>query len=93
MQRHLGDIFDGFVTGVTSFGLFVELPDYGVSGLVHVTAMPNDYYQFDPVSHSLTGKRRGVRLRLADRVRVEITAVSLEERKIDMRLVEGGKRP
>ena len=93
MQRHLGDIFEGIVTGVTSFGLFVELPDYGVSGLVHVTAMPNDYYQFDPVSHSLTGKRRGVRLRLADRVRVEITAVSLEERKIDMRLVEGGQRP
>ncbi len=93
MQRHLGEIFEGIVTGVTSFGLFVELPDYGVSGLVHVTAMPNDYYHFDPVSHSLTGKRRGTRLRLADRVRVELTAVSLEDRKIDLRLVEGGSRP
>ncbi len=88
MQRHIGDIFNGIVTGVTSFGLFVELPEFGVSGLVHVTAMPNDYYNFDPVSHSLTGKRRGIRLRLADRVKVEVAAVNLEERKIDLRLVQ-----
>ncbi|MFW5815881.1 MAG: ribonuclease R [Wenzhouxiangella sp.] len=88
MQRHIGDAFDGIVTGVTSFGLFVELPDYGVSGLVHVTALPNDYYHFDPVNHSLTGKRRGIRLRLADRVRVELAAVNVEERKIDLRLIE-----
>ena len=92
MKRHIGDIFDGIVTGVTSFGLFVELSEFGVSGLVHVTAMPNDYYNFDPVSHSLTGKRRGVRMRLADRVRVEVAAVNLEERKIDLRLVEGGRK-
>ncbi len=88
MQRHIGDVFDGIVTGVTSFGLFVELPEFGVSGLVHVTAMPNDYYNFDPVSHSLTGKRRGIQLRLADRVKVEVAAVNLEERKIDLRLVQ-----
>ncbi|NDY94730.1 ribonuclease R [Wenzhouxiangella limi] len=93
MQRHLGDTFDGIVTGVTSFGLFVELPDYGVSGLVHVTALPNDYYHFDPVGHSLTGKRRGIRLRLADRVRVELAAVNVEERKIDLRLVEDSPEP
>lgn len=88
MQRHIGDEFDGIVTGVTSFGLFVELPEFGVSGLVHVTALPDDYYTFDPISHSLTGKRRGNRLRLADRVRVEVAAVNLEERKIDLRLVQ-----
>ncbi|MGY6554538.1 MAG: ribonuclease R [Wenzhouxiangella sp.] len=95
MQRHIGDVFDGIVTGVTSFGLFVELPEFGVSGLVHVTALPDDYYNFDPVNHSLTGKRRGNRLRLADRVRVEVAAVNLEERKIDLRLVvdESGKKP
>lgn len=87
MQRHIGDVFDGIVTGVTSFGLFVELPEFGVSGLVHVTALPDDYYNFDPVSHSLTGKRRGKRLRLADHVQVEVAAVNLEERKIDLRLV------
>ncbi|WP_181918312.1 MULTISPECIES: ribonuclease R [unclassified Wenzhouxiangella] len=88
MQRHVGDIFDGIISGVTSFGLFVELDGLAVSGLVHVTALPNDYYHFDPVSSSLTGKRRGIRYRLADQVRVEVIAVNLEERKIDFRLVE-----
>lgn len=88
MQRHVGDIFEGIISGVTSFGLFVELDGLAVSGLVHVTALPNDYYHFDPVSSSLTGKRRGIRYRLADRVRVEVIAVNLEERKIDFRLFE-----
>ncbi|MEE4296694.1 MAG: ribonuclease R [Wenzhouxiangella sp.] len=88
MQRHIGDVFDGIVTGVTSFGLFVELPEFGVSGLVHVTALPNDYYQFDPVTHSLTGKRRGIRLRLADQLRVELAGVNIEERKLDFQLAE-----
>jgi ribonuclease R len=88
MQRHVGDIFDGIISGVTSFGLFVEIDGMAVSGLVHVTALPNDYYHFDPVSSSLTGKRRGMRYRLADRVRVEVIAVNLEERKIDFRLVD-----
>ena len=88
MQRHVGDEFDGIISGVTSFGLFVELDGLAVSGLVHVTALPNDYYHFDPVSSSMTGKRRGLRYRLADKVRVEVMAVNLEERKIDFRLVE-----
>jgi ribonuclease R len=88
MQRHLGDEFDGVVTGVTSFGLFVELPQFGVSGLVHVTAMPNDYYNFDPVSHRLTGKRGGRVFALADRVRVSVAAVNVDERKIDLALVD-----
>jgi ribonuclease R len=91
MKRHLGEVFDGVVTGVTSFGLFVELSRFGVSGLVHVTAMPNDYYTFDPVSHSLTGKRQGLVFSLADRVQVEVIAVSIDERKIDMRLAEASR--
>jgi ribonuclease R len=88
MQRHVGDIFEGIVSGVTSFGLFIEIDGMAVSGLAHVTALPNDYYTFDPVGSSLTGKRRGLRYRLADRVRVEVIGVSLEERKIDFRLVD-----
>ena len=87
MQRHLGDEFDGVVTGVTSFGLFVELPEFGVSGLVHVTAMPNDYYNFDPVSHKLTGKRHGKVFALADHVKVSVAAVNVDERKIDLALI------
>ncbi|MEE4330510.1 MAG: ribonuclease R, partial [Wenzhouxiangella sp.] len=87
MQRHLGDEFVGIVTGVTSFGLFVELIRLGVSGLVHVTAMPNDYYTFDPVNHRLTGKRGGAVFSLADRVRVIVAAVDIDERKVDLNLV------
>lgn len=86
MQRHLGESFDGVVTGVTSFGLFVEITRFGVSGLVHVTAMPNDYYNFDPVRHQLTGKRREFSFSLADSVRVRVLAVSIDERKIDLEL-------
>jgi len=91
MQRHLGDEFDGIITGVTSFGLFVELTQFGVSGLVHVTAMPNDYYNFDPVSHRMTGKRHGKVFKLADRVRVSVAAVNVDERKIDLSLVTSTK--
>jgi len=88
MQRHIGDEFDGVVTGVTSFGLFVEVGNLGVDGLVHVTSLPNDYYHFDPVSHVLTGERQGMRFRLADRVRIRVAAVNLDDRKIDFALVE-----
>ncbi|NIP17722.1 MAG: RNB domain-containing ribonuclease [Xanthomonadales bacterium] len=88
MERHVGDVFDGLVSGVTSFGLFVEL-DYGaVNGLVHVTGLPNDYYHFDPVAHRLTGERSGRSYQLADRLRVRVAAVSVSDRKIDFELVE-----
>ena len=86
MQRHLGDEFDGVITGVTGFGVFVEIPEMGVSGLVHVTSLPNDYYHFDATARALTGERRGLRFRLADRVRIEVMAVSVDERKIDFRI-------
>ncbi len=86
MLRHLGEQFDAVVTGVTSFGLFVEIVEFGISGLVHVSAVPGDYYNFDPVSHRLVGKRRGLSYSLADRVRVSVQAVSVEERKVDLGL-------
>lgn len=86
MQRHIGDTFEGVITGVTGFGAFVEITSMGVSGLVHVTALPNDYYHFDPVGRVLTGERRGLRFRLADEVTVEVIAVSVDERKIDFRI-------
>jgi len=86
MQRHLGDEFDGVITGVTGFGAFVEITELGVSGLVHITALPNDYYHFDPVGRVLSGERRGLRYRLADPVRIEVVGVSVDERKIDFRI-------
>ena len=88
LETRIGEEFEGLVSGVTSFGLFVEL-DYGrISGLVHVTGLPNDYYHFDPVSHRMTGERRGQVFQLADRVKVSVLAVNLDERKIDFELVE-----
>lgn len=92
MEKHVGSEFDGVVAGVTSFGLFVELVQNRVSGLVHVTQLPNDYYHFDPKKHLLSGERRGLRFRLGDRVRVLVLRASLEDRKIDFRLVtvDGG---
>ena len=88
MEKHVGGQFDGVISGVTSFGLFVELLDSKVQGLVHVTQLPHDYYKFDAVRKTLSGERRGTSYRLGDSVRVLVLKASMEERKIDFRLVE-----
>ncbi len=87
MEKHVGSQFDGIVSGVTSFGMFVELTESQVSGLVHITQLPNDYYHFDPIRHMLNGERHGLQFRLGDAVRVQVLRASLEDRKIDFRLV------
>jgi ribonuclease R len=87
MEQHVGDEFEAQVTGVTSFGLFVELVRTKVSGLVHITSLPNDYYHFDPVSHRLTGDRAGRVFQLAQKLKVKAMAVNVDERKIDFELV------
>ncbi|WP_372015089.1 ribonuclease R [Pseudoxanthomonas sp. 10H] len=92
MEQHVGGQFDGVISGVTSFGLFVELDQSKVNGLVHVTQLPHDYYHFDPVRKTLSGERRGLQFRLGDRVRIIVLKASLEERKIDFRLVEDKER-
>jgi ribonuclease R len=91
MSKHVGSEFEGTVTGVTSFGLFVELADSKVSGLVHISQLTNDYYHFDPVRHLLKGERTGAQFRLGDHVRVQVLRASLEDRKIDFRLVQPGE--
>jgi ribonuclease R len=87
MEKHVGEEFAGTITGVTSFGLFVELAASRVSGLVHVSQLPNDYYKFDPVRHLLQGERTGAAYRLGDYVSVQVLRASLEDRKIDFRLI------
>jgi ribonuclease R len=87
MEKHVGSEFDGIVSGVTSFGLFVELTESKISGLVHITQLPNDYYHFDATRRLLSGERRGLKFRLGDPVRVQVLRASLEDRKIDFRLV------
>jgi ribonuclease R len=92
MQDKVGEVFDGIVNGVTSFGLFVELKDVFVEGLVHVTGLPNDYYHFDPVGHRLQGERSGRIYRIGDALRVRVARVDLDERKIDFDLAEQDDR-
>jgi ribonuclease R len=87
MAKHVGEEFDGVVTGVTSFGLFVELDESNVSGLVHISQLANDYYHFDATRKLLKGERTGAQFRLGDHVRIQVLRASLEDRKIDFRLV------
>jgi len=91
MEDKLGTEFEGTITSVNSFGIFVELDRIHVDGLVHITALDNDFYHFDPVGHRLTGKRTGTVYRLGDRLRVQLAAVNLDERKIDFVLAPRGQ--
>jgi ribonuclease R len=93
MLNEVGREFDGIITGVTSFGLFVELNDIYVQGLVHVTALGDDYYHFDPVKHLLYGERTGMRYRLSDPIRVKVVKVDLDERTIDFVPAQASRRP
>jgi ribonuclease R len=86
LSKHIGSEFDGVITGVTSFGLFVELEESRVSGLVHISQLANDYYHFDPIRKLLKGERSGDQFRLGDHVRVQVLRASIEDRKIDFRL-------
>jgi len=88
MQEKVGEEFGGTISSVTSFGLFVELDDIFVEGLIHITALPIDYYHFDPIGHRLRGERTGLSFRLANRVRVKVTRVDLNEKKIDFELID-----
>ncbi|RRV15494.1 ribonuclease R [Pseudomonas saudiphocaensis] len=92
MKDREGESFPGVITAVTGFGLFVELTDIYVEGLVHVTAMPGDYYHFDPLHHRLSGERSGRSFRLGDSVEVRVMRVDLDERKIDFELISGGSK-
>jgi ribonuclease R len=83
MRDQVGGTFSGSITGVTPFGLFVTLDNYFVDGLVHISELGRDYFQFDAARHQLFGERTGKRWRLADRMTVKLVRVDLETRKID----------
>ncbi len=88
LQDHIGEVYDGLITSVKNFGLFVELENIYVEGLVHITELRNDYYNYDPVKHRLRGERTGKTYRLGDRIRVLVANVDLDERNIDFVLSE-----
>ena len=87
MQDKIGEVFEGTVAGVTSFGLFVALDGVYVEGLLHVTELGNDYFHFDKARHEMAGERTGVRYRLGDRLTIKVARVDLETTKIDFTLV------
>jgi ribonuclease R len=93
MQDHVGEEFDGTISGVTGFGLFITLDELYVDGLVHISDLGQDYFQFDAAKHLLKGDRSGARYQLGGRVRVKVVRVNLEQAKIDFVLVEAKKEP
>jgi ribonuclease R len=93
MLDRLGEEFEGTVSGVTGFGLFIMLDEVYVEGLVHVTSLKNDYYAFDPTRHRLRGERTNTIYRLGDRLRVKVTRVSLEDKQIDFDLITQANAP
>ncbi len=84
LMDRIGEVFKGTVNAVTGFGLFVELNDIFVEGLVHVTALNNDYYHFDAAKQRLLGERTGAIYKLGDAITVKLVAVNLEDKKIDL---------
>jgi len=80
----VGGVFEGSITGVTGFGLFVTLDDYYVDGLVHISELGRDYFRFEATRHMLLGERTGKRYRLADRIKVKLVRADLETRRIDL---------
>jgi ribonuclease R len=87
LQDRVGEQFEGTVTAVTNFGLFVELSALYVEGLVHISALESDYYHFDAVKHRLVGEKSGRFYQLGDRVTVQVARVNLDDRKVDLELI------
>jgi ribonuclease R len=88
MRDKIGQEFNGYISGVLPFGIFVELEDFFIEGLVHLTRLPDDHYQFLEMKHTLIGERRKETFRLGDRVRVRVEAANLERRQVDFGLIQ-----
>ncbi|MCL6271229.1 ribonuclease R [Sansalvadorimonas sp. 2012CJ34-2] len=87
MQSHIGEVYDGVIATVTGFGLFVELTDIFVTGLVHISTLPGDYYHFEPSHQRLMGERTATRFQLGDQMTVQVARVDLDEKTIDFEMV------
>jgi ribonuclease R len=91
MREHLGEEFSGVVSAATSFGIFVTLDAMYVEGLVHITELGGEYFRFDEARQELRGERTGMRYAIGSRVRVQVSRVDLDGRRIDFRLVTEGE--
>ena len=92
MRDRIGDRYQGHITGVAPFGVFVTLDDLYVEGMVHVSELGSEYFRYDEAGQVLIGERTGRRYALTDEVEVQVMAVNLEARRIDFRLVEDSGR-
>jgi ribonuclease R len=88
MKDRIGEEYEGTISGVAGFGIFVTLDGMNVDGLVHITELGRDYFHFDKVRHALIGERGGRVFQLAGRVRVRVARVDLETTKIDFVLAD-----
>jgi len=88
MKQHVGESFDGVISGVTAFGIFVQLAEYFVEGLVHISHLRGDYYVYDELRMTLSGQRSGRSYRMGQTVRVQLAAANIEKRQLDFELVE-----
>jgi len=88
MMDKIGGEFEGMITAVTGFGIFVELDDIYVEGLVHITELRKDYYHFDQIRHELVGERTDRSYKLTDRVKIKVARVNLDDKKIDFMLAD-----
>ncbi len=88
MQDHLGDVFDGVISGVTEWGLYVEIEENLCEGLVPVRDLADDYYDFDERNYSLVGRRNNVRYRLGDKVKVQVARTAIDKRQLDFVLFD-----
>lgn len=88
MQNKIGEIYTGVISSVVSFGLFVELEDIYIEGLVHIASIGGEYFTYDPIRHRLMGERTRKTYQLGDKVTVQLIRVDLEDRKIDLELVD-----
>ena len=86
LRDSVGEVFDGVVTGITSFGMFVELGGVAIDGLLHISSLENDYYHFDPARLRLTGQRTKEEYRLGQSLRVQIAEVNADLRRIGLQL-------
>lgn len=93
LSTKIGEAMDAVVTGVEDFGLFVQGIELPAEGLIHVTSLEDDYYDYDRKAHTLTGRRAGNSFRLGDQVRVTVGRVDVDRRELDFRLVARTKRP
>jgi ribonuclease R len=92
MKDRVGEIFEGSISSVVPFGIFVALDGVFVEGLVHVSELGQDYFHFDATAHAMVGERSGKRFRLSDRVQVQLVRADMETNRIDFRLAGPGMK-